>query len=375
MELLFEMCTSGDTFKFNNKFYKQHKGVAMGSPLAPILANIYLKMFEEKTVLCNEFPFKFYYYYRYVDDIFVISDRSVDTNKVLTHLNSIDPNLKFKIENEKDNIINFLDITIIRQNSVIETRWFRKQSNTCRFAPWDSCQSGMYKTRLIYTMILRLSKICSSDKFYKEDIQLLKLSFLDSGYPEKVVEKHFRKALNAMNKSLYKRKINLLDSENNKNTKIVYFGIEYKSVQSDIFMVKIKQIVKHFFPNVKLIPYFTHGRNILSYFSSRYKPYDKETDRGVYTISCKNCNKIYVGETERSLRLRILEHQKYAKDPKKSAVAKHQMELGHTLDFENASVRLYEESLLKRKILECLMIKRNPVLDNNSLSFTPILFG
>ena len=40
LELLFEMCTSGVTFKFNNKFYKQHKGLAMGSPLASILIGV-----------------------------------------------------------------------------------------------------------------------------------------------------------------------------------------------------------------------------------------------------------------------------------------------------------------------------------------------
>ena len=39
-----------------------------------------------------------------------------------------------------------------------------------------------------------------------------------------------------------------------------------------------------------------------------------------FISTCKNCNKIYVGETERSLQLRVTEHQKYAKDPKKSAV-------------------------------------------------------
>ena len=55
-----------------------------------------------------------------------------DTNKVLTYLNNIDSNIKFKLENEIDKKLNFLDITITRFNSGFETRWFRKKSNIWR---------------------------------------------------------------------------------------------------------------------------------------------------------------------------------------------------------------------------------------------------
>ena len=135
LEKLLEICTSGVTFQFNNKYYKQLNGVAMGSPLAPILANIYIKLIEEKTVCSKNFPYKFEYYYRYVDDIFVIANKSVNTNNVLEYFNSIDSNIKFTLENENDNKLNFLDITVIRQESGFETRWYRKKSNTCRFTP------------------------------------------------------------------------------------------------------------------------------------------------------------------------------------------------------------------------------------------------
>ena len=33
-------------FMFNNKFYKQNDGVAMGSPLGPALANVFMSSFE-----------------------------------------------------------------------------------------------------------------------------------------------------------------------------------------------------------------------------------------------------------------------------------------------------------------------------------------
>ena len=45
---LLEMATKENNFIFDGKCYDQVDGVAMGSPLAPILANIFIRSFEEK---------------------------------------------------------------------------------------------------------------------------------------------------------------------------------------------------------------------------------------------------------------------------------------------------------------------------------------
>ncbi|CAF1249740.1 unnamed protein product [Rotaria sordida] len=42
MKTLLTIATSGTHFTFNNQYYKQHNGVAMGSPLAPIIADIFM---------------------------------------------------------------------------------------------------------------------------------------------------------------------------------------------------------------------------------------------------------------------------------------------------------------------------------------------
>ena len=59
--------------------------------------------------------------------------------------------------------------------------------------------------------------------------------------------------MTTMNKSLYKARTGILNNEtgNKDNLKILYFGVEFKSIQSDIFMARIKSIVKRFFSNVK----------------------------------------------------------------------------------------------------------------------------
>ena len=48
LKKLFLFATSQTHFIFNSKFYNQINGVAMGSPLAPVLANIFMGFYESK---------------------------------------------------------------------------------------------------------------------------------------------------------------------------------------------------------------------------------------------------------------------------------------------------------------------------------------
>jgi retron-type reverse transcriptase len=55
-------------FQFDAKYYRQRKGMAMGSPLSPVLCNIFMEELEEKAV--STFETKPILWKRYVDDIF-----------------------------------------------------------------------------------------------------------------------------------------------------------------------------------------------------------------------------------------------------------------------------------------------------------------
>ena len=68
LKKLFLFAISQTHFLFNGKFYNQIDGVAMGSPLAPVLANIFMGFYESKWL--NEYNLnKTKFYLRYVDDI------------------------------------------------------------------------------------------------------------------------------------------------------------------------------------------------------------------------------------------------------------------------------------------------------------------
>ena len=44
---LLELVVNNCVFKFQHKFYKQLQGAAMGSPVSPVIANIYMEYFED----------------------------------------------------------------------------------------------------------------------------------------------------------------------------------------------------------------------------------------------------------------------------------------------------------------------------------------
>ena len=59
-------------FIFNGKIYQQIDGVAMGSPLGPLFANIFMSFHEKSWIHNCPSAFKPLMYRRYVDDCFLL---------------------------------------------------------------------------------------------------------------------------------------------------------------------------------------------------------------------------------------------------------------------------------------------------------------
>ena len=111
LKKLFLFATPQTRFIFNSKFYNQIDEVAMGSPLAPVLANIFMGFHGSKWLNeCNLNKPKFYL--RYVDDILAAFDNEKDSLNFLNFLNNRHLNIKFTIEKQINHSIASLDVFI-----------------------------------------------------------------------------------------------------------------------------------------------------------------------------------------------------------------------------------------------------------------------
>ena len=105
-----EISVKNSYFIFNSELYEQIDGVAMGSPLGPILANIFMCHLEEKIFNNNNLAYKPKFYRRFVDDTFAVFENTNQAELFLTFINNLHKNIKFTVEIEKDNCLPFLDI-------------------------------------------------------------------------------------------------------------------------------------------------------------------------------------------------------------------------------------------------------------------------
>ena len=112
LKTLFEFGTSGTHILFDGNFYDQIDGVAMGSPLDPVLANLFVG-FHEKQWL-SDFTYSIVLLYRrYVDDIICLFYCENDAIKFFDFLNTRHPNIKFTFVKQVDGKLAFLDILLL----------------------------------------------------------------------------------------------------------------------------------------------------------------------------------------------------------------------------------------------------------------------
>ena len=113
LKKLFLFATSQTRFICNSKFYNQINGVALGSPVAPVLANIFMGFLESKWL--NEYKFnKAKFYLRSIEDILPAFDNEQDLLNFLNLLNNRHSNIEFTIEKQINHSIAFLDVLIPR---------------------------------------------------------------------------------------------------------------------------------------------------------------------------------------------------------------------------------------------------------------------
>ena len=108
--------------------FEQVKGAAMGSPISPIVANLFMEDLETKSLATAPSPPTLWK--RFADDTLIIIYRSQKDN-FLQHLNAIDDNIHFTCEEVgEDGSLAFLDMLITPdEDGRLNTTVYRKATH------------------------------------------------------------------------------------------------------------------------------------------------------------------------------------------------------------------------------------------------------
>ena len=129
---LFNFATCKTHFLFKSKFYNQIDGVAMGSPLAPVLTDLFMGHYE-KEWLSNYDGFSPFYYKRYFDDILPVFISHDEAKRFFSYFNSRHPYVKFTMEIWQsyvkfNKVIPFLDVITDNLNNILNTTAYHKST-------------------------------------------------------------------------------------------------------------------------------------------------------------------------------------------------------------------------------------------------------
>ena len=109
-----EVATKNQLFQFDDKLYEQVDGVAIGSPMGPVMAYAFLCSIDEKLEQEN----------KSLEFLQKISGRHVEA--FLTTLNNCHPFITFTMELACNDMLPFVSIEILKKGCKVETSVYRK---------------------------------------------------------------------------------------------------------------------------------------------------------------------------------------------------------------------------------------------------------
>ncbi|XP_072039787.1 uncharacterized protein [Amphiura filiformis] len=337
MELLAFVLTT-TYFSFRGKIYRQLFGAAMGSPVSPITANLYMEFLEEQAIATAP----------------------------------IEYSIKFTYEKEEQGRIPFLDTLIVRkEDGSVKLLVYRKATHTDQYLNFSSHHPIYHKLGVVRTLLDRMDKIVTEPEDRQKEKDNIKKALKMCGYPEWTVESVKKKIRDKPAKS---SKTKTKDPSQQTKGLVVIPYVEGVAERANRVFRK-HNIATAMKPNTSL-------RKLLVHPKDKIDSLDK-TDC-IYEIPCQNCDSTYVGETGRKLNTRLKEHQKETEklerskknftrqtrkesvtEQSKSAIADHAIQQNHVINWDDTKVLQKECDASTRFIRESIWIrKRGPAVMN-----------
>lgn len=322
-------------FMFNNQFYLQIRGTAMGKKFAPSYANIFMGQWEEEALAkCPKKPIQ---YFRYLDDIFGVWTHSEqDFSEFFEVLNSHDPCITLK-HTFHPTSIDFLDTTIYKgedffMDRKLQVKVFFKETDTHALLHKSSFHPKHTHRGLVKSQLLRFYRICSNMDNFWEATQTLFASLRKRGYSRSFLRnccKNFQIQKEkdqsqiipliikfSTNNSIIGRSVKKNFQDKNltqliPNHKLIIAYKRNKNLSDFLIRAKLpspSKIHKTNFPDYFSNLKFVRNQKTKTLFRIPQK-FSPKTFNCIYMIYCIKCSKQYIGETYNSLSTRMWQHK------------------------------------------------------------------
>ena len=341
------------TLQFDGKFYHQIDGMAMGSLLAPAMADIFMNWLVETASAKSNHQFTVH---RYLDDLFLTFDDPNHIDHVFSTLNSIHQKIKFTKENQENNKLAFLVVQITKNSDCVETSIFRKNTNLGIYTRWDS-----YVPNRGYS-------ICNSAQLRKNEFQKISNLLEKNGFPLNYINRQIQHFL--AKKQSKKNKTDKKD-----DTKRIFMKLPYIKKMNSHIPKEINGFLKKLDFKVTFI-LINETFNLKRLFTFKERQNKLHRSSVVYRITC-SCKSTYIGKTSRNLITRLKNHAPNSPNRQDTDVSKHLTDSpDHKIDFDKTEIMAQTNHCRKLLITKTLLIQiHNPNLNVDRTSIPLYLFN
>ena len=343
---LLDLCVTFNYFAFDQKLYKQKFGMAMGSPISAVLANLFMESMEVGPY-ANIIPPNVTWL-RYVDDVLLIAPRRLSIKQLQDKINEVEESIQFTLESEEDGKLPFLDTLLVKDGNLLKFKVYRKPTNKNDLLHYFSHHALQVKRGVVIGFFLRALRVCSPE-FLEEECQYIYDTFRRLRYPPHIIRRCRERATNIMQSPTVER------------PRPRWVVLPTGNTASVLSRVMTSDKMKIVCGTSKTIRDITRPKKVSS----------GEAIAGVYVIPCGQCDKKYVGETARGLNIRVREH-KYACHiwDTNNACYGHRYSHGHSMAWGNAHMLAEVTDKIRRKCLEAGVIQNYPTIEQNSGMFS-----
>ena len=178
-------------FQWKGEFYAQPKGLGMGKSTSSPLSDLFMEQFEQEALANYDTGNDatapsdvILFWLRKADDTITAIHKDHIT-PFFTFINSIHPDIKWTKEEEKDNTIAMLDVSITRDNNgALSFDVYRKPTNTNQYIPFNSHAPLSHKFATIRSLTRRAALIPSTDENKRAEEKRVMKALSINGYPK-----------------------------------------------------------------------------------------------------------------------------------------------------------------------------------------------